>query len=270
MIDIGVNLTHASFEPDLDQVLQDAFGAGLEAMILTGTDLDSSQASLALCQQFAAEASHGALYCTAGVHPHDADHWDAETAETLRELLAHPLVVAVGETGLDFNRNFSSREGQIEAFEHQLELSAETGKPLFLHERDAWAEQSQILRRCLDDIGQAVVHCFTGDLQALEDYLDMGLYVGITGWVCDERRGTGLAEIVSRIPLDRLLIETDAPFLLPRNIEPKPSTRRNEPAFLPWVVRKLAECYQVSEFEIAARTRDNAKRLFALPVGSPG
>lgn len=264
MIDIGVNLTHASFEPDLDTVLADAFAAGLDAMILTGTDPESSQASLALCQQFAASASRGQLYCTAGVHPHDADSWDALVAEQIRELLAHPLVVAVGETGLDFNRNFSSRENQIEAFEHQLELAAECGKPLFLHERDAWEEQSTILRRCRDEIGDAVVHCFTGSEEALLDYLDMDFYIGITGWVCDERRGLDLAKIVSEIPLERLLVETDAPFLLPRNMQPRPRTRRNEPAFLPWVIKKLAECYELSEFEIAARTRENARRLFRL------
>lgn len=264
MIDIGVNLTNGQFRKDVEQVLEQSFSSGLEAMVLTGTDLESSIESQKLCQKFS-EIYPGKLFCTAGVHPHDASGWNQEIRLELKQLMEDPAVVACGETGLDFNRNYSSRESQICAFEGQIELAVESRKPLFLHERDAFETQIDILRNCRDDISQAVVHCFTGSKEALYAYLDLDLYIGITGWVCDERRGTELAQIVADIPLDRLMVETDAPFLLPRNIHPKPTSRRNEPRYLNWVIMKVAECYGVSEEEIAQATTSNAEDFFQFP-----
>lgn len=268
MIDIGVNLTNGQFAKDIEWVIEQAVAQGMQAMLVTGTDLASSYQALDICRRFGSSpdgANSNRLFSTAGVHPHDARHWNTEMAQELRALLLAPEVVAVGETGLDFNRNYSAAEDQIEAFEAQLELAAECGKPLFLHERDAWQTQSEILHRNRREFSNAVVHCFTGDRRALEDYLSMDLYIGITGWVCDERRGVDLAALVQDIPLNRLLVETDAPFLLPRNMHPKPASRRNEPANLRWVIRKLAQCYGKTEQEIEWQTSSNARQLFNLP-----
>lgn len=265
MIDIGVNLTNSQFKDDLEQVLVESFAAGMEVMVLTGTDLQSSLKCQQICQKYSGQYADK-LFCTAGIHPHDASSWNGDTARQIRDLLDFPEVVAVGETGLDFNRNYSSRKEQVEAFEAQLELASESGLPLFLHERDAFETQFDILKNNRDQYDRAVLHCFTGSKDALFRYLDLDLYIGITGWVCDERRGLNLAEIVSEIPLNRLMVETDAPFLLPRNIEPKPSSRRNEPRYLCWVIRKIAECYAISEEQIREQTSANAREFFRLAV----
>lgn len=264
MIDIGVNLTNGQFKNDIELVLEQSFASGIEAMILTGTDIDSSIECQKICQAYAEQYSNK-LFCTAGIHPHDASSWNMETSSQLLELLKSDYVVASGETGLDFNRNYSSPKEQIKAFEGQLELADQTSKPLFLHERDAFDKQIDILRNHRDQFDRAVIHCFTGDKKNLYAYLDEDFYIGITGWVCDERRGTELAKIVSEIPLDRLMVETDAPFLLPRNIQPKPESRRNEPRYLSWVIKKLAECYGMKTEEIARLSSKNACLFFALP-----
>jgi TatD DNase family protein len=173
----------------------------------------------------------------------------------------------VGETGLDFNRNFSPADAQQRVFEQHLELAAATGKPLFLHQRDAHETFLPLLSKYRPKVSGGVVHCFTDTETALRDYLELDMYIGITGWVCDERRGKDLQEIVSLIPDDRLLIETDAPYLLPRSLRPKPKSRRNVPAYLPEVLRTLAHCRDQQVEELALRTTENARRLFALPGG---
>lgn len=263
MIDIGVNLTNSQLGHQIPEVLENAYNAGIEQILVTGTDLQTSCEALEICQQYRAEG-YPVLHSTAGVHPHDARHWSDETAEQLRALLNNPGVVAVGETGLDFNRNYSPREDQIRAFEAQLEIAVDIQKPLFLHERDAFETQIEILQRLGNKLPPVVIHCFTGNRESLEAYLDCGFYIGITGWVCDERRGRELAEIVPIIPLDRLMVETDAPFLLPKNIEPKPDSRTNYPAYLPWVVKKLAECNGMNPQIIADTTATNARRFFRI------
>ena len=263
MIDIGVNLTNGQFKNDIDQVLQESFSSGIEAMILTGTDLESSIQCRELCEKYAHSYS-GQLFCTAGVHPHDASTWSDNASTQVLELLNSPYVVASGETGLDFNRNYSSKEDQIRAFEGQIELAAQTAKPLFLHERDAFDTQIDILRNYRDQFDKAVIHCFTGSQKALFAYLDLDFHIGITGWICDERRGIELAKMVADIPLNRLMVETDSPFLLPRNIQPKPSSRRNEPRYLNWVVKKISESFETDEMEIQTKTSATAREFFAL------
>ena len=170
----------------------------------------------------------------------------------------------MGECGLDYFRNFSPPEKQRDAFRRQLGLAAETGLPVFLHQRDAHDDFLNILEQAMDKKSRAVAHCFTGGLEELAAYLDFGLYIGITGWVCDERRGEKLKKIVGEIPLDRLMIETDAPYLLPRSLNPKPKTRRNEPMYLREVLRVIAEASGNTEVQIASATTANAERFFAL------
>ena len=261
LIDIGANLAHDSFDDDRESMMQRAKDAGVTTMIVTG----SSDASNVRAAELA-EASPGVLYATAGVHPHHASDYTDDSDALIRSLLQKEAVVAVGECGLDYFRNFSPREAQLDAFRRQLEIARDTGLPVFLHQRDAHDDFVEILEEALPDLSRAVAHCFTGEGESLREYLAMGLYVGITGWVCDERRGQHLHDIVEVIPDDRLLIETDAPYLLPRTIRPRPKTRRNEPMYLPEVVKVVAEARGQSEAHVARVTTENAKRFFNLPA----
>ncbi|MDN5872748.1 MAG: TatD family hydrolase, partial [Nitrococcus sp.] len=206
LVDIGVNLTHRRFDRDRDAVIDRAIDAGVATMILTGVDANESRAALDLTRR-----RPGQLWATAGVHPHHARDWSAETGSEIRELAADPRMVAIGETGLDFNRDFSPRSVQERVFARQLELAVELKRPVFLHQRDAQDRFLAILRECRDSLLETVVHCFTGGRAELWSYLDLDLYIGVTGWVCDERRGELLRSCVCDIPDDRLLIETDAP-----------------------------------------------------------
>lgn len=262
LVDIGANLTHESFAGDLEAVLRRAAEAGVERLVVTGSSLTESRRAAALAATYADR-----LAATAGVHPHHAKDHDGAALEELQTLLAAPRVKAVGETGLDFNRNFSPPEDQVRVFEAQLALAARSGMPVFLHERDAHERFFEILARYRDRLVAAVVHCFTGSRAELKAYLGLDLYIGITGWICDERRGRHLHDIVHLVPDDRLMLETDAPYLLPRNLRPRPKSRRNEPAYLPHVLRAVAEARHQPADELAAITTANAERFFGLDTG---
>ncbi len=259
LVDVGANLAHDSFDDDRDAVLQRAKDAGVSTLIITGSSDDSNRAALSL-----AGKHPGMLYSTAGVHPHHASDYSEKSDQIIREHIADKRCVAVGECGLDYFRNFSPRDAQLEAFKAQLNIAVDSGHPVFLHQRDAHDDFVEVLEPVLPSISRAVAHCFTGEGESLREYLAMGLYIGITGWVCDERRGSHLKEIVSTIPDDRLMIETDSPYLLPRTIRPKPKSRRNEPAYLPEVLRVVAEARGQTEDHVATITTDNARRFFAL------
>jgi TatD DNase family protein len=259
LIDIGANLTHDSFDADRDAVLERAAAAGVARIIVTGTSVTSSVQAGALC-----DARPASLFATAGVHPHHAADFDAHTLGALRSLLKAPRYVAVGECGLDFFRDYSPRDAQRRAFAAQLELAAEVGKPVFLHQRDAHDEFVAMLAPVRTRLNGGVAHCFTGGPKELEAYLDLDLYVGITGWVCDERRGSELRAAVPLIPLDRLLVETDAPYLLPRDLQPRPHSRRNEPQFVVHVLERVAALAQQPAEVVARATTANAERLFGL------
>ena len=259
LIDIGVNLSHNNFDEDRDAVMKRAATAGVTRMIVTGSSDESNEAALRL-----AESHRSVLYATAGVHPHHASNYDNATDARIRELAARDAVVAIGECGLDYCRNFSPRDAQLAAFQAQLEIAADEGMPVFLHQRDAHDDFIKILEPMLPRLPRAVAHCFTGEGESLRQYLAMDLYIGITGWICDERRGMHLQDIASIIPDDRLMIETDAPYLLPRTLEPKPRSRRNEPAFLTEVLRVVAEARGQSREHVARITTDNAMSFFDL------
>ena len=255
LVDIGANLTHTSFREDLDAVLARAREHGVGQIVVTGTTVEESRRAAALAE------AHG-LHATAGVHPHHARECDGTTIPALREIAAHPRVVAIGECGLDFNRNYSPHPSQEKWFVSQLELAAELGKPLFLHSRDAHPRFAEILRNLR--IGKAVAHCFTGEAAELRAYLDLGLYIGITGWICDERRGRHLVELAKDIPQDRLLLETDSPYLTPRDLHPQPKARRNEPAHLPHILRAVARARGEAPEALAEATTRNARAFFGL------
>ena len=259
LIDIGVNLTHESFDDDRDEVLERAARVGVTRMIVTGTTVAGSARAIELA------ASRPGLYATAGIHPHHASELDDHAIEALRELAAAPRVVAIGECGLDFFRNFSPPDRQEQAFAAQLELAAECRLPVFLHQRDAHERFTATLETYRDRLVGGVAHCFTGGPTELEAYLELDLYIGVTGWLCDERRGAALREALPGIPLDRLLIETDSPYLLPRDLTPKPRNRRNEPAFLPHVLERVAAGLGITPEEAARAATANTERLFNLP-----
>ena len=263
LIDIGVNLTNPSFAGKHEAILERAEAAGVHQMLVTGTSLAGSEAALELCEQLDPQGLR--LFSTAGVHPHDASSWNHDAPRHLRALLEQPRVRAVGECGLDFNRDFSPRPLQEKALEEQLALAVELQMPVFLHERDANERLVQILRDYRDRLPAAVVHCFTGERSALFSYLDMDLHIGITGWICDERRGTHLHPLVASIPRGRLMLESDAPYLLPRSLRPKPKSGRNEPAYLPEVLREVALHRGETIEQVAAHTTDCARRFFDLP-----
>ena len=261
LIDIGLNLTHDSFDADRDVILERAFAAGVKHMLVTGSDAAHSRKALALVKKYP-----DVLRSTAGVHPHHAGTMSEADQPLLRELMQQPEVVAVGECGLDYFRNFSSHEDQERAFRWQLECAVELQKPVFLHERDAHQHFVSILRDYRPHLNGAVAHCFTGDTGQIRKYVEMDLYVGITGWICDERRGQSLREAVKHIPLDRLLIETDAPYLIPRTIKRRPASHRNEPMYLTEVLKQVALCRGETEEIIATATTKNAQRLFGWPA----
>jgi TatD DNase family protein len=257
LVDIGANLTHSAFASDLDEVLGRARRAGVAQIIVTGTTVEEARRAAAL-----ADSHPDMLHATAGVHPHHARECTPQIITELRELSKHPRCVAIGECGLDFNRNYSPHPDQEKWFVAQLELGLALRKPLFLHSRDAHPRFAEILRSFRPE--RAVAHCFTGGREELKAYLDLGLYVGITGWICDERRGKHLLELVKEIPKDRLLLETDSPYLTPRDLRPQPKARRNEPGFLPHVLRTVARALGRPAEEVAAETARNARDLFSL------
>ncbi|WP_028550897.1 TatD family hydrolase [Paenibacillus sp. UNC451MF] len=258
-VDIGVNLLHRSFSEDREQVVARAAQAGVSPIIITGTSLRSSLEAARYAGRFP-----GQLYATAGVHPHDAKSCNDTTMKDLKKLAALPHVVAIGECGLDYNRDFSPRDVQKKWFEEQIALSCELKMPLFLHEREAHHDLVALLKTYRDRMDKAVVHCFTGNQYELRTYLNMGFYVGITGWICDERRGKHLRELVKFVPLDRLMLETDAPFLTPRDMDVKPANGRNEPAFLPHIVKAVSSCLGKRPEEVAEATTLTAKQFFGI------
>ena len=259
LIDIGINLAHDSFDRDRDAVIARAHAAGVVQMVVTGATLAGSIRAVALAHEHS-----GRLFATAGVHPHHASELDETTLAELAALARQPEVVAVGECGLDYFRDFSPRAAQRQAFHRQLELALQIGKPVFLHQRDAHEDFLAILREH-SAAWRGVAHCFTGTEDQLHAYLELELAIGITGWICDERRGAHLLALVPRIPADRLLLETDAPYLLPRDLPSKPASRRNEPAYLPHVAATVARARGETLASLARSSSESARRLFGLP-----
>ncbi|MFK3860900.1 TatD family hydrolase [Pseudoalteromonas rhizosphaerae] len=252
LIDAGVNLTNHQFDAQHSAIIARAKAQNVSQMLLIGCDINSSQQAINLAQQYN-------LLATAGVHPHDAKSADGKLETQLRTLAAHPEVVAIGECGLDYNRDFSPRETQRSVLHRQLTLAVELNLPVYLHERDANEDMLAILQQYSV---RGVLHCFTGDQHALEQYLSLGLYIGITGWVCDERRGKSLQQLMPMLPLERLLIETDAPFLIPRSLIPKPKSHRNEPSYLPHICQTIASLKGLEFATVAKQTTLNFQQLF--------
>jgi len=260
IIDIGFNMTNFRFKSDLENVVKRAIQAGVNPMIITGTNLNESTEAVQM-----ASKRPGILYCTVGIHPHAASTVKEDTIKSLRKLASNKEVVAIGETGLDFYRMLSPREVQENSFEKHIELAIELKKPLFLHERDSHVSFMKIIQKHRANLGAIVVHCFTGKRTEVEAYLKLDLHIGFTGVITHQERGKGLRAILKSkiIPLNRLMIETDAPFMTPANMENAP--KRNEPSLLPYVLKIVAECYGESEEQIALETTKTARAFFNLP-----
>jgi len=263
LIDIGVNLTNKRFDKDRDELILRAKNQGVEKLLITGTSVYESQQALALCKYYQQQFPN-TLFSTAGVHPHDADGVSDDYLAQLIQLAEQPHVKAIGECGLDFNRNFSAPEQQLKVFKEQISLAADLDMPLFLHQRDAFSPWFAELKPFIHRIPAMVAHCFTGNKEELVQCIAANMYIGITGWLCDERRGKELQEVIKLIPLNRLLIETDAPYLTPRTIRPRPKSSRNEPSYLPYIVQKIADVTAIDADEIACQTSLNARKIFNL------
>ncbi len=259
LIDVGVNLTNKSLLDDLEGVILRAQQAGVNQMVVTGTSVSDSRMAIELSERYP-----GRLVSTCGIHPHHADEWHQRSFSELEALARHRCVRAIGEAGLDFNRNYSPHPAQETAFEQQMELAVALQLPLFCHQRDAHKRFVEMLAGYRDRIKRLVVHCFTDTREALMDYLDLDCYIGITGWICDERRGLDLQQQVKLIPADRLLLETDAPYLLPRTLQPRPASRINEPAYLPHILKNVA-CHQGKPVQqLANQCLQNSRIFFDL------
>ena len=253
--DGGVNLLDKRF--DADEVIQRAKDAGVDKLCIITTHPKEWESAIALYNQYPNECCY-----TIGVHPHNAKDVSEKDYPLLRELAQQEGCVAIGECGLDFNRNFSPQPVQRDVFEEQLKIAADVNLPVYLHERDAFSEQLSLLTRYMPNIKGGIAHCFTGSTEQVKQYLALGLYIGVTGWVCDEKRGEELRDAVKHIPLNRLVLETDAPYLFPKTLRPR--NRNNEPAFLPHIGQQLAEYLQVDTEKLRISSYANTCELFSL------
>nr|AWI66785.1 TatD family deoxyribonuclease [Piromyces sp.] len=252
--DIGLNLFCRQFR-DPDKVIKDASEEGVYC-ILTGSDMRSNE-------RINKYVKNHDCVGTCGIHPHSADRAKAKDFERMKEIVSrNDKIVAVGECGLDYDRMFSTKENQIRCFENQIKLAEELDKPLFLHERSATDDFIEVFKKHKDICSRSVVHCFTGDKTTIKKYLDMGFYIGITGWICDDRRSSELREAAKLIPLDKIMIETDAPYLTPRNI--KGLGRINVPQNIKYVVPELAEYMGVDAEILRISALENTKKFFGI------
>ena len=258
LIDTHCHIQTDEFDEDRAEVLARAREAGVDTLIVVGGagDLATNDQAVQLAE------THARLYATVGMHPHDAKDVSAETMDRLRGLAQHPKVVAIGETGLDFHYDNSPREVQREMFERFASLAVETRLPIVVHNRESDREVAETIRNRGGGRLEGVIHCFTSDQAAARSFLDLGFYLSFSG-IVTFKNAEGLRDVARQVPLDRLLIETDAPFLAP---VPKRG-RRNEPAYVRYVAETLAQVRGVSVDEIAGAASRNARALFRLPAG---
>ncbi len=252
-VDAHTHLDMPEFDADRQQVIRRAREAGLVALVTVGTDIAGCRASLALARE------HDFIYCSLGVHPHDAASWNEEVRAELAAMLDDPKAVAVGETGLDYYRNNSPRELQRAAFRAHVQLAAEKHLPVVIHDRDAHAEILEVLRSEGVHPAGGVIHCFSGDVDMAAKCLDMGFYISIPG-IVTFAKAEQLKEVVRYVPLDRLLAETDAPYLAPVPFRGK----RNEPSYVTHTVAEIARLKNIAPEEAAEATARNAFTVFDI------
>ena len=257
--DIACNFTSDRFDNDLDEVIDRAVANDITKFGLICSRLSDLDKLLKIYKRYSKE-----MFFTIGVHPHHANEINAEYLEKLKEAISINNPHAIGEAGLDFFRNLSTYEEQIFAFEEQIKIAIETNKPLFLHQRDSHHDFIKILRKYSSDIKKAVVHCFTGTQKQLDDYLELDCYIGVTGWICDAKRNVELRETIKNIPLERLMIETDCPYLIPKNLPEKPKNNRNEPNNLNHIVAEISALINIDEDVLRNETFKNTLDFFTI------
>jgi TatD DNase family protein len=256
LFDSHCHLDDRSFVKDIDEVIMQARQTGVEKIMVVGITQKSCRLAVKIAE------NNPGVFASVGIHPHDVKDCSEEVLDNLKMLAENGKVKAWGETGLDFNRMFSPRALQEKWFVRQIELAHELGLPLIFHERDSRGRFSEMLKTHLKSEAKGVVHCFSGNQKELFDYLSMGLYIGITGIVTIESRGAELRKLVAGIPSDRLLIETDAPYLTPA--PQKNKTRRNEPAFVKSVLMKIAEVRKEDPEALSLKIWENTHRLYGI------
>ena len=258
LIDIGANLTHPELYNQLDKIVENIKTADIKKVIITSSNLGDTKTTLNIINLYP-----DLFYTTVGFHPHNAKDFSLEDVDKIHDYGKDKNIVAIGECGLDYYREYSTKEQQIYCFEEQLSIAESLELPLFLHERHAHKDFSKILKSHINKIKNSVVHCFTGTKNELKTYLDMGCYIGITGWISDTNRGKHLHDLLEYIPEDRLMIETDSPYLIPHNL-PFKHNGINEPSFLNFVAQTIAECLNKDINTIKEVTYRNTKRFFSI------
>ena len=258
LFDIACNFSSDRFEKDLNEVIKRAQANNVTKFLLVSASLKDAEKVNKIYQN-----NKDSCFLTIGAHPHHANEFNSSSPLEMKQLIKEYKPHSVGETGLDFFRNISSYEEQLFAFEEQIQIAIETNLPLFLHQRDAHDDFLKVISKYKNDISKAVVHCFTGTQEELDDYLELGFHIGLTGWICDERRNVDLRKSLKNIPLDKLMIETDCPYLIPRNLNNKPKNNRNEPAYLPHIANEIALLINLDKDKLIDITYKNSISFFS-------
>ena len=255
--DIACNFTSERFDNDIDKVIDRAMSNKITKFGLICSRLSDIDRLIEIYNKYSED-----MFFSIGVHPHHANEVNDEYLKKLKEIIRINEPHAIGETGLDFFRNLSTYEEQIFAFEEQIQIAINLNKPLFLHQRDSHDDFIKILKKYSSNINKAVVHCFTGTQEQLDDYLELDCYIGVTGWICDKKRNVELRKTIKNIPLSKLMVETDSPYLIPKDLADKPKNNRNEPSNLNHIVSEIALLMQIDEKILRKQTYKNTINFF--------
>ena len=258
LFDIACNFSSNRYDNDLHEVIKNAKNNNVTKFLVVSASINDVDKIYSIYQKYKSDC-----FFFIFTHPHHANEINSDSIKKMRILVQDLKPSSIGETGLDFFRNLSTLEEQIFAFEEQIKLSIEFNKPLFLHQRDAHNEFIKIIMKYKNDINKAVVHCFTGTQKQLDTYLNLGFCIGLTGWICDERRNVELRKSIKNIPVDRLMIETDSPYLIPRNLIIKPKNNRNEPSYLPHIAKEIADIINIDLSKLIDITYKNSISFFS-------